>query len=149
MARAESSKKEGGRVFFRAQILETVNFGFPNLRSSRVSLLRHFRMSGLARLDLRSPVRNLPCTNGFFPFVTSFLSGVSSRAQTISPSEIRYQSKPAVNKYLPYPRDTWAAFCPILIFIHFRGWAARNSNILTFENLGKVEILVKYAYFTV
>jgi hypothetical protein len=39
---------------------------------------------------------------------------------------------------LPYPCDAWAAFCPLIVFIHFCGWAAKN--ILTFENSAMIII---------
>jgi hypothetical protein len=47
---------------------------------------------------------------------------------------------------MPYPRDAWAVFCPTIIFILFRRWAAKTSNVLTFQNLDKIQILVKFAY---
>jgi hypothetical protein len=36
--------------------------------------------------------------------------------------------------------DAWAEFCPIIIIVSHGVWEAGNSNILLFENLGKIKI---------
>lgn len=63
----------------------------------------------------------------------------------VAPADKKMRTSPEkeLELPLPYPRDAWAT-----TLIHFRGWAARNLHNLTFENLGKFRILVRYAYFT-
>jgi hypothetical protein len=38
----------------------------------------------------------------------------------------------------PYPCDAWAVFCPIINFIHFCEWAARNTKYSTLKKLGNI-----------
>jgi hypothetical protein len=67
---------------------------------------------------------------------------MSAIAHHIRLSWNKCSSKEPLDNDIPYPRDAWADFCPIIIFVHFENWAIQNSNILLVENVGGTHILI-------